>query len=408
VIYVFEDYLLDPDRRELRHGGRVVAVEPQVFDILHHLIRNRDRVISSADLKTNVWKGRTVSPSTVGSRIAAVRRVVGDSGDRQRMILTLPRRGHRFVASVREDHERSDRPARKGSLGDMRDGILPDEPSHSQAVTFCRTVDGINLAVAVAGEGPALVRTTHWLSHVEYDWLSPITSPFLHSLADCSRLIRYDGRGVGLSDRSVPKLSFATFQTDLETVVNSLKLERFALLGTSQGAAIAISYAARHPNRVSKLILHGAYALGRNRRGTREDVDEAKVMISMMRRGWGDEHSAFMRAFSTLFLPNGSLEQIKAYADLQRIATTPEIATKIRTIQDELDIRDVLPKVRAPTIVFHSRHDNVVPFEQGRLVAASIPNSQFVPLGSDNHVLLSDEPAFVEFMEMVKRFLHTS
>jgi pimeloyl-ACP methyl ester carboxylesterase len=115
-----------------------------------------------------------------------------------------------------------------------------------------------------------------------------------------------------------------------------------------------------------------------------------------------------MRAFSTLFVPNGSLEQIKAYADLQRIATTPETATKIRMIQDELDIRDILPKVRAPTIVFHSRHDNVVPFEQGRLVAASIPNSKFVPLESDNHVLLSDEPAFAEFMETVRRFLHTS
>jgi pimeloyl-ACP methyl ester carboxylesterase len=269
-------------------------------------------------------------------------------------------------------------------------------------------VDGINLAVAVAGDGPALVRTTHWLSHVEYDWLSPVTSKFLHSLADCSQLIRYDGRGVGLSDRNVPKLSFSTFQTDLETVVDSLKLKRFALLGTSQGAAIAISYAARHPNRVSKLILHGAYAVGRNRRGTREDIDDAKVMIAMMRRGWGDEHSAFMRAFSTLFLPNGSLEQIKAYADLQCMATTPETATKIRMIQDELDIRDILPKVRAPTIIFHSRHDNVVPFEQGRLVAASIPNSKFVPLESDNHVLLSEEPAFAEFMETVRRFLHTA
>ena len=152
MIYIFEDYLLDAARRELRHAGRVVAVEPQVFDILYHLIRNRDRVVSSADLKANVWKGRTVSPSTVGSRIAAVRRVVGDTGDRQRMILTLPRRGHRFVASVREDHEGSDLSVTNRGLGATPDISLPVETSHSQAVTFCRTVDGINLAVAVAGD----------------------------------------------------------------------------------------------------------------------------------------------------------------------------------------------------------------------------------------------------------------
>jgi pimeloyl-ACP methyl ester carboxylesterase len=208
-----------------------------------------------------------------------------------------------------------------------------------------------------------------------------------------------------LSDRTVSEISFASFQNDLETVVDSLGLNRFALLGTSQGAAIAITYAARHPQRVSKLILHGAYALGRNKRGSLEDLEGAKMMISMMRRGWGDEHSAFMRAFCTLFLPNGSPDQIKAYANLQRAATSPETAIRIRMVHDETDIRDILPNVKAPTIVFHSRHDNVVPFEQGRLVAASIPNAEFVPLESANHVLLSDEPAFFAFIDRLKEFL---
>jgi pimeloyl-ACP methyl ester carboxylesterase len=179
------------------------------------------------------------------------------------------------------------------------------------------------------------VRCTHWLSHAEYDWLNPITAPVLRALASCSQLIRYDGRGIGLSDRTVSEISFASFQNDLETVVDSLGLNRFALLGTSQGAAIAITYAARHPQRVSKLILHGAYALGRNKRGSLEDLEGAKMMISMMRRGWGDEHSAFMRAFCTLFLPNGSPDQIKAYANLQRAATSPETAIRIRMVHDE-------------------------------------------------------------------------
>ena len=405
MIYNFEDFSLDADRREFRRGGNLVPIEPQVFDLMQHLIRNRDRVVSSADLIATVWNGRTVSGSTLGSRIAAVRRALGDGGDQQRLLRTLPRKGHRFVGDVREEHSQRDRVAGTPELRSERNRSTIRDPLRTQAVTFCKTRDGVNLAISVTGQGPVLVRTTHWLSHIEYDWQSPITAPFLHSLASCSRFVRYDGRGIGLSDRNVSEISFSSLQDDLESVVDSLQLERFALLGTSQGAAIAIAYAARHPHRVSKLILHGSYALGRNKRGTPSDVEEGKMMISIMRRGWGDEQSAFMRAFATLFLPNGSPEQIKEYADLQRAAISPEHAVKIRMLHDETDIRDILPNVKSPTIVFHSRHDNVVPFEQGRMVAASIPNARFVPLESVNHVLLSDEPAFVDFIDGVKEFL---
>lgn len=405
MIYAFEDYSLDTDRRELRRGLDLVPLEPQVFDLLQYLIRNRERVITADDLIATVWNGRIVSTSTLNSRIAAVRRAIGDNGDQQRLILTLPRKGHRFLGEVREEHRQSDRGAAKLDSQSEANKSAAANSLRTQTVTFCKTRDGINLAIATVGEGPVLVRTTHWLSHIEYDWQSPITAPFLHSLAGHSCFIRYDGRGVGLSDRNVPEISFATFQNDLEAVVDSLRLDRFALLGTSQGAAIAIAYAARHPERVSKLILHGSYALGRNRRGAAGDAEEAKTMIAMMRRGWGDEHSAFMHAFGTLFLPSGSPEQIKAYADLQRMATSAETAVKIRLIHDETDIQDILPKVRSPTMVFHSRHDNVVPFEQGRLVAASIPNAKFIPLESGNHVLLSDEPAFTKFIDCVNEFL---
>jgi pimeloyl-ACP methyl ester carboxylesterase len=401
LIYLFDDYSLDADRRELRRGLDLVALEPQVFDLLQHLVVNRDHVVSGADLAATVWHGRTVSASTVGSRIAAVRRAVGDSGDKQRLIVTLARKGHRFVGDVREQ---GDRGAANLRLPSGIDRPAADPPP-AQAVTFCRSRDGINLAIATAGAGPVLVRTTHWLSHIEYDWESPITAPFLHALAARSRLVRYDGRGVGLSDRDVPEISLVTFQNDLEAVVDALQLDRFALLGTSQGAAIAIAYAARHPQRVSKLVLHGSYALGRNRRGAAADAEEARMMIAMMRRGWGDEHSAFMRAFGTLFLPNGTPEQIRAYADLQRMATSAETAVKIRLLHDEIDIVDILRKVKSPTMVLHSRHDNVVPFEQGRLVAASIPNARFVPLESSNHVLLSHEPAFAQFIDCVNGFL---
>jgi DNA-binding winged helix-turn-helix (wHTH) protein/alpha-beta hydrolase superfamily lysophospholipase len=403
--YVFDEYSLDPGRRELRRGSELISVEPQVFDLLLHLVRNRDCVVSSDDLIATIWNGRVVSGSTVSSRLAAARRAIGDTGEEQRLIATLPRRGHRFVGRVREDLTRDDDGSPIPQARAERTEPSIQTAQRTQAITFCKTPDGFNLAVSRAGEGPVLVRTTHWLSHVEYDWQSSLTAPFLHSLAGFSRLVRYDGRGVGLSDRDVPAISPETLQIDLETVVDSLQLKRFALLGTSQGAAIAFRFAAKHPERVSKIIVHGAYVLGRNRRGSANDVEESKMMISMMRRGWGDEQSAFMRAFVTLFLPNGMPEQIRAYADLQRVATSPDNAVRIRTVIDETDIRDVLPKVRAPTVVFHSRYDNVIPFEQGRLVAASIPNARFVPLETGNHVLLTDEPAFATFFNGIREFL---
>ena len=322
--YVFDEYSLDPDRRELRRGPDLISVEPQVFDLLLHLVRNRDCVVSSDDLIAAIWNGRIVSSSTVSSRLAAARRAIGDTGEEQRLIATLPRRGHRFVGRVWEE------PSRTGDGGP----ILPargegTEPpirtaQQTQAITFCKTPDGFNLAVSSVGEGPVLVRTTHWLSHVEYDWQSSLTAPFLHSLAGFSHLVRYDGRGVGLSDRDVPVISPQTFQVDLETVVDSLQLKRFALLGTSQGAAIAFRYAAKHPDRVSKIIVHGSYVLGRNRRGAANDIEESKMMISIMRRGWGDEHSAFMRAFVTLFFAqwkartNQGLRRSAAGGDLPR------------------------------------------------------------------------------------------
>jgi DNA-binding winged helix-turn-helix (wHTH) protein/pimeloyl-ACP methyl ester carboxylesterase len=404
--YLFGECSLDPTRRELRRGHEVVHVEPQVFDLLLLLIRNRDRVVSSDDLIAAVWKGRIVSSSTLSSRISAVRRAIGDNGGRPRLIETFPKRGLRFTGDVREEPSRTD--GIEQLVREPVDDHAPRSRSLTQAITFCRTADGFNLAVSSAGQGPVLVRTTHWLSHVEYDWQSPATAPFLHALAGIAHLVRYDGRGVGLSDRDVPIISPATLQTDLEAVADSLGLERFALLGTSQGAATALTYAARHPDRVSKVIVQGAYALGRNKRGTPTDAEESKMIIAMMQRGWGDQHSAFMRAYTTLFLPNGTAEQIKAHADLQRVATSPKNAVKIRTLIDETDIRPLLPKVRVPTIVFHSRYDSVVPFEQGRLVAASIPNAKFIPLDSDNHVLLRDEPAYGTFMEGIREFLAAS
>lgn len=277
--------------------------------------------------------------------------------------------------------------------------------AEKQETSFCRSADRINIAFAAVGSGPTLVKAANWLTHLEYDWESPVWSPLLQRLAEKNRLVRYDGRGNGLSDRDVGDISFGSFVRDFECVIEAAKLERFAILGVSQGAAIAIDYAVRWPERVSKLVLHGGYALGRNKRGSAEQIETAKTFLSMMRHGWGNEHSAFMRAFASVFIPNGSSEQIKWFADLQRITTTADNAARIRTACDEIDVIELLAKVQVPTLVLHCRHDNVVPLEQGRLLATSIPNARFVTLESDNHVLLAGEPAWGKFMGEIEAFL---
>jgi DNA-binding winged helix-turn-helix (wHTH) protein/pimeloyl-ACP methyl ester carboxylesterase len=405
LIYFFEDCSLDIDRRELRRGAEGVDVEPQVFDVLAYLISHRERVISNDDLIASVWNGRVVSESTLSSRIAAVRRAVGDSGERQCVIRTVPRKGYRFIAQVQEQSPaggKSDMTAQNTAARTA--GASAGHPN--QAVTFCRTVDGINIAVASVGRGSALVRAGHWATNIEYDWHNPVTGPLLQRLADRFHLVRYDYRGNGLSDRDVPAITFETMLCDLEAVVDALELERFALLGISGGAATSIAYAVQHPHRVSKLLLYGGYAQGRNKRDSPQDAEEAQAFLTMIRKGWGDERSAFARAFFSFWLPAGSREQLESLIELARAAHTDgRTAVNLRRAVDDLDIIDLLPKVSIPTIVFHCVHDRLVPFELGRRLAASIPDARFVALDSENHALLADEPAWAKFVTEIEAFL---
>lgn len=393
MLYFFNNYAIDPGRRELRSRGTLLPIEPQVFDLLMHLIQNRDRVISKDDLIASVWRGRIVSDSTLDSRINAARKAVGDSGQKQELIRTIPRKGFRFVGAVRQGEEQ------------MEAGPVRSPVAEKQDISFCRTDDNINIAFASVGNGPPMLKTANWLTHLEYDWESPVWSPLLHWLAGKTRLVRYDSRGNGLSDRDADEISFDAFTRDFDCVVNASKLERFGILGISQGAAVAIDYAVRHPDRVSKLVLLGGYALGRTKRASPEEHEKAQTFLSLLHYGWGDEQSAFMRAFASIFLPNGSPEQIKWFADLQRNTTTAECAARIRRACDDIDVVELLPKVKVPTLVLHCRHDNVVPLEQGRLIATSIPNARFVTLESENHVLLAGEPAWPKFLDEVGAFL---
>jgi pimeloyl-ACP methyl ester carboxylesterase len=255
------------------------------------------------------------------------------------------------------------------------------------------------------GQGPPLVKAANWLSHLEYDWESPVWRHWLHGLSQHHRLIRYDERGCGLSDWDVADMSFEAWLNDLETVVDAVGVDRFPLLGISQGGAIAIAYAVRHPERVSRLILYGSYARGKLHRDlSAEKLLEAKTLIDLIKIGWGRENPAFRQVFSALFMPDGTPELFHAFNELQRVSSSPENAARIVSGFNEINVADLARQVTVPTLVLHARGDGRIPFEEGRLLAALIPNARFAPLESKNHVLLADEPAWQKFLIEFHRF----
>ena len=387
VLFSFDDFTLDSERRELRAGGTIIPIEPQVFDLLVYLIENRDRVVSKDDLIASVWGGRIVSDSTLDSRINGVRKALGDSGKEQRLIRTAARKGVRFLGEVTASKS-------KEALGPAR--AIPQQEVH-----FCTASDGVRIAYAMAGQGPPLVKAANWLNHLEYDWQSPIWSNLFRKLAGQHRLIRYDERGNGLSDRDVGDISFDAFVHDLECVVEAVGLNRFALLGISQGCAVSIVYAIRHPGRVSHLVLLGGFAHGRAKR----DPEDFKTRLSLVRQGWGRENPAFRQFFTSTFVPDGTPEQMQWLNDLQRITTSPENAVRIMQATSNVDVTDMLPRVTVPTLVLHCRNDAAIPFDEGRTLAAGIPGARFVALESRNHMLLEGEPAWQKFLDETEAFL---
>lgn len=392
----FENQILDSGRRELRRGSELVSLEPQVFDLLLYLIQNRDRVASKDDLIASVWGGRIVSDSTLDSRINAARKAVGDSGDEQRLIRTVTRKGVRFVGAVDEATEPNEsatafKPAR------LRKPL--------QEIHFCTTPDGVRIAYALAGSGSPLVKAANWLNHLEYDWESPIWSHLLHALAAEYQLIRYDERGNGLSDWTVDEISFEAFVRDLETVVDAAGLKRFSLLGISQGCPVSIAYAVRNPDRVNHLVLYGGYARGRCRRGNSAEIEQADAVQTLMRHGWGQENPAFRQIFTTRFIPNGTPEQMHWFNDLQRMTTSPDNAARIRRSTDNIDITELLPRIRVPTLVLHCRNDAAIPHEEGRILAAGIPGARLVTLEGRNHLILENDPGWPRLLDEIRDFL---
>ena len=275
-----------------------------------------------------------------------------------------------------------------------------------QEIRFCTSRDGTRIAYARTGRGRLLVRVPGWVSHLEHEPLSPIARHWIAALSARHTLCRYDQRGCGLSDRAPVHLSFEGWVEDLEAVIDACGAEQVALLGTLNGAAVAIAYAARHPARVSKMVLLGAFARGRLRRTPdAQEQEEARIMLELAELGWAREDASFRLCFTVQFMPSGDLAHWRCFDAVLRAATSPSTAVQIMRQLYAVDVSTVCAALRCPTLVFHARGDLRVPFEQGRLLAAAIAGARFVPLDTDNHLLLEHEPAWRAFVQETRTFL---
>ena len=276
-----------------------------------------------------------------------------------------------------------------------------------QEIRYCKAPDGVRLAYATVGNGPPLMKSAHWLGHLEYDWDFPILRPFLLGLAKHNTLVRYDARGNGLSDWDVPGITLDVWVSDMEAVVDAAGLRRFPLIGFSQGCAVSIAYAVRHSERVSHLILYGGFAAGQNKRPnvTAEARERAAAMRTLVKQGWGSDNPAFRQIFTSLLMPGATKEQMEGFNELQRLSGSPEGAVRYMDTTDNLDVRELLTQVKVPTLVMHVRDDPIVRIDYGRELAAGIPGARFVALPGKNHVLLEQDPGLPLFFEELKGFL---
>jgi pimeloyl-ACP methyl ester carboxylesterase/DNA-binding CsgD family transcriptional regulator len=275
-----------------------------------------------------------------------------------------------------------------------------------QHVRYTTSSDGARLAWAEAGSGQPIVKAANWLTHLEYEWVSPLWKHWLRFLGGLGRFVRYDERGCGLSDWNRVPLTLDQWVEDLEAVIDAARpTGPLTLLGISQGAATCIRYAVRRPERVARLVLYGGYAHGAAYRGTAADQVAYRAMVDLARAAWDRDNSTFRQVFTSRFIPEATPEQLAWFNDLCRKTSTGEVVAELLHARATVDVSDLLGQVRVPTLVLHARRDEVIPVSEGRVLAAGIAGAEFVELDSRNHVLLEHEPAWSRFMDAVAAFV---
>ncbi len=403
---------LDLDQGRVWLDGAPVRISKRPYQLLVALMTRPEKLWSKDELIEEVWGGLAVSDSVLATAMKELRRAISDPARTPRFIETAHGRGYRFLPAV----ERLSPAGEKDAATKETNAAAPSNMTANdagalqaqQVVRFCKASDGTSLAWSKVGanrEKPPLVKAANWLTHLELDWEAPIWSPLFRALAQERCLVRYDERGCGLSDWSVPEISFDTFVTDLEAVVDAAGLEKFPLLGISQGASVSIEYAARHPERVTHLILFGGYAAGWRHYASEEEAREREAVMVLTEAGWGRDDPSYRHIFSQTFMPSATADELSWFDAFQRRTTSPQNAVRFLRAFAEIDVRDRLSSLTVPTLVLHSNGDKRIPVKTGTDLAAKIPNAQFIGLDSDNHLLLGREPASKAFITAIDQFL---
>jgi pimeloyl-ACP methyl ester carboxylesterase/DNA-binding winged helix-turn-helix (wHTH) protein len=390
--YRFGNYLLDVDERRLLRDDDEVRLRGKLFDTLRLLVENAGKLVRKDAFMESVWPDSVVEDNNLDYCISQLRKLLHP----EKYIETVPRHGYRFLADVTtlQPHGRLIELEPMGESGDAPD----------QNIEFFTTSDGVRIAYTVGGQGPVLVRTIHWLSHLDFEWNNPLRREWMSQMMRHNTLLRYDQRGSGLSDWNVGDFSFERTVRDFEELVDAAGLEKFAILGGCQGAAVGIAYAVRHPERVTKLIINGTFANGwpPPGDGAREHLE---AMLTLIRSGWGRDNPAFRQLWTTLFRPDANSLETAWLNELQRVSSSPDNAARMMAEFPNIKILDLLPKIACPTIVLHSRDDGAVPVQEGKLIAARIRGARFIEVPSRNHMVAPGDPGWELFVKEVSLFL---
>lgn len=275
----------------------------------------------------------------------------------------------------------------------------------TQETRFCKTSDGVMLAWTENGSGTPVVKAPNWIGHLELDWRNPGIAPMISAISSRHRLIRFDARGNGLSDWDLDEISFDRFVDDLEAIFDAAEIERAPVFAISQGCAVATAFAHRSPERVSAIVMTGGFPVGRALRKSEKDRERALAMKAMMQAGWDDEHPSLRDLVAEIILPGASLEDRRIYADDMRHMISPENMGRYRDAIDHLDVSDLLAGIDVPCLVLHNRGDRMQPVEQGRHMAAGLPNARFIAFDSNNHITPANDPVWPLMEREILEFL---
>ena len=396
MVFRFESFQLDVAERRLLRSGELIPLRAKVFDTLCILVENHGRLVRKGELMQRLWPDAVVEENNLDHNISKLRRALQDGANGQKFIETVPRQGYRFIAEVQH-------PSTSSTV--HRVEASPEtESTTEQEIQSFTTSDGVRLAYTIGGSGPPLVRAIDWLNHLDFEWKNPFRRHWFSEIMCHNTLLRYDQRGSGLSDWNIDDFSFERSLADFEELISAVGWDKFALVGSCQGGPIGAAYAARHPERVTKLILVGTFARGWPPPDSMI-TEQFNAMLTLIRLGWGQDNPAFRQLWTTLFRPDASPSETEWMNEFQRITSSPDNAARMMSEFPKIDITDMLPKVCCPTLVVHSRDEAVVPAREGRFIASRIRGARFVELASRNHEVVPGETAWQDFVQEFSRFL---